>query len=218
MKFNYKEKEFQIKKMGHATIMIEFENIKLAIDPYRLKTDFHDVDFIFITHEHFDHFSLEDIKKIQVESTTFIFPTSMKEKVKDMENVILLNVNETKEIRYNGNLMRIKAIPAYNNSKKFHQKHRGWVGYLINIDGIKFYHTGDSDFIDEMKDVQTDFLFVPVSGQYVMDSMEAANLCNEIKPEYAIPINYGELVGNINNAKELKENYEKTLILKDEHF
>ena len=218
MKFKYKEKEFEIKKMGHATIMIEFENIKLAIDPYRLKTDFHDVDFIFITHEHFDHFSMDDIKKIKVESTTFIFPKSMKEKVKDIKNAILMDVNETKEVKYNGNKMRIKTIPAYNLNKRFHQKARDWVGFLINIDGIKFYYTGDSDFIDEMKDIQTDFLFLPVCGEYVMNVNEAINLCNEIKPEYAIPINYGEIMGILDNAIELKENYSKTLILKNEYF
>lgn len=218
MKFKYKEKNFDIKRMGHSSVLIEFEDIKLAIDPFRLKTDFHDVDFIFITHEHFDHFSIDDIKKLSVETTQFIFPNSMKEKVKDFENVIFMKPGEIKELKFENNIMQIKAIPAYNTDKHFHQKIRNWLGYLIDIDGVKFYHTGDSDFIEEMKNIKTDFLFVPVSGKYVMTSQEAAKLCEYIKPEYAIPIHYGEIIGDINNAQDLKTIYPKTLILEDEHF
>ena len=91
--------------------------------------------------------------------------------------------------------IKFETIPAYNTNKTFHPKKNGWVGYIIIINGIRYYIAGDTDITEENKKVKCDVAFVPVGGTYTMNFKEAANLINEIKPKIAIPIHYGSVVG-----------------------
>lgn len=219
MKIKHKGKEFDIKFLGHASIFISYKDLKIIIDPFRLKTDYHNADYILVTHEHYDHFSKEDIEKVSSDFTKYIFPKSMTEKTKEYEeSAIYLEVDEEKVIKTPQYTLRIKATPAHNKEKPFHPKSKKWIGYLLEIDGVSFFHTGDTDAIDSIRTISTDFLFLPVSGTYVMNPEEALQLCRDIKPDYAIPIHYGEIIGNIEDAKILEQSYQNTLILKKELF
>ncbi len=70
----------------------------------------------------------------------------------------------------------IQAVPAYNVNKAFHPKEKGWIGYILDIQGKRIYHTGDTDKIPEMAGIDVDLAFLPVGGTYTMDSQEAARL------------------------------------------
>ena len=96
--------------------------------------------------------------------------------------------------------IKFETIPAYNTNKTFHPKENGWVGYIIIINGIRYYIAGDTDITEENKQVKCDVAFVPVGGTYTMDFKEAASLINEIKPKIAIPIHYGSIVGTEQDA------------------
>ena len=96
--------------------------------------------------------------------------------------------------------IKFETISAYNTNKTFHPKENGWVGYIIIINGIRYYIAGDTDITEENKQVKCDVAFVPVGGTYTMDFKEAANLINEIKPKIAIPIHYGSIVGTEQDA------------------
>ncbi len=108
-----------------------------------------------------------------------------------------------KEARTVGN-MEIRGIEAYNTDKKFHPKKDEKIGFIININDLKIYHTGDTDIIPEMENVNPDILFVPVSGTYVMTAKEAGKATNElIKPKkIAIPMHYGSIVGTVKDAED----------------
>ena len=98
--------------------------------------------------------------------------------------------------------IKFEAIPAYNTNKQFHPKENGWVGYIIEIQGIKYYIAGDTDITEENRKVKCDVTFVPVGGTYTMDFKEAAMLINEIKPKIAIPTHYGSVVGTKQDATD----------------
>ena len=68
---------------------------------------------------------------------------------------------------------------------------------------MKIYHTGDTDIIPEMDNINPDIAFVPVSGTYVMTAEEAAKATNElIKPKkIAIPMHYNSIVGSLKMQK-----------------
>lgn len=87
------------------------------------------------------------------------------------------------------------SIPAYNVNKEYHKKEYGWVGYLIKINGVTYYITGDTDANEDIQNIKCDVLFVPIGGTYTMDYKEAADYTNSIKPKYVIPIHYGTIVG-----------------------
>ncbi|CCZ18601.1 predicted Zn-dependent hydrolases of the beta-lactamase fold [Clostridium sp. CAG:780] len=62
-----------IEVLYHSSIRINKEKI-IYIDPFKIDRNFNDADIIFITHDHYDHYSEEDIEKVINENTTIIIP------------------------------------------------------------------------------------------------------------------------------------------------
>ena len=188
-----------VKVLCHSSIKFNKEKV-IYIDPFRIKEDSHDADIIFITHSHYDHFSKEDIIKIRKENTSIVITQDL------YDEVLTLGFSEEKIYKVEPNRsyvvegIKIETIPAYNLEKQFHLKKNNWVGYIIIIHNIRYYIAGDTDITEENKKVNCDVAFVPVGGTYTMNAQEAASLINQIKPKIAIPIHYGEIVGNNQDA------------------
>ena len=197
----------KIRWYGHDTFTLE-KGLTICIDPYKLSRSI-PADIILISHNHFDHLSLDDLKKTSLPNTIIVSANeciSQLSKIPSKERIGLLPGQE-KTL----NDVKIRAVPAYNTDKinpdthkPFHPKEDNKIGFVITIDGISIYHTGDSDLIPEMNDLKVDVLLVPVSGTYVMTTKEAARAVEKIKPKVAIPMHYGTIVGSETDAKEFK--------------
>ncbi|MEW6455735.1 MAG: MBL fold metallo-hydrolase [Acidobacteriota bacterium] len=196
---------------GHDSFMIKWERI-IYIDPWNLPKNLEKADLILVTHPHYDHFSVEDIEKIKKQGTILVGP----------KDVISQYKGEKKEIAPDTEIevmnVKIKGIPAYNINKKFHPKANNWVGYIITLDNITLYHTGDTDFIPEMKKIEKiDIAFFPVGGTYTMDALEAAEACNAISPKIAIPMHWGSIIGNYDDVETFKKHCKSEIkVLKKE--
>ena len=188
-----------IEVLYHSSIRINKEKI-IYIDPFKINKNYNDADIIFITHDHYDHYSEEDIDKVINENTTIIIPDELLTKLlrKGINKNAIITVEPNKNYMVQG--IKFETISAYNTNKTFHPKENGWVGYIIIINGIRYYIAGDTDITEENKKVKCDVAFVPVGGTYTMDFKEAAQLINEIKPKIAIPIHYGSVVGTEQDA------------------
>ena len=188
-----------IEVLCHSSIRISKEKI-IYIDPFKIDKNYNDADIIFITHDHYDHYSEEDINKVKKEDTIVVVPKDMKTKLlmQGFKEESIVTVETNKSYMTKG--IRFETIPAYNTNKKFHPKENNWVGYIIEINDIRYYIAGDTDVTEENKKVKCDVAFVPVGGTYTMDYKEAAKLVNEIKPKIAVPIHYGSVVGSKQNA------------------
>ena len=189
-----------IQVLNHSSIKINREKV-IYIDPFKIDNEYHDADIIFITHSHFDHYSEEDIDKIMKENTKLIITEDLEQKVLEKvkkENVICVQP----EKKYFVDGINFETIPAYNTNKQFHPKANNWVGYAIELNGIKYYFAGDTDITEENKKVKCDVAFVPVGGTYTMTAKEAAELVNIIKPKIAVPIHYGSVVGTTKDAED----------------
>lgn len=188
-----------IEVLYHSSIRINKEKI-IYIDPFKINKNYNDADIIFITHDHYDHYSEEDIDKVINENTTIIIPDELLTKLlrKGINKNAIITVEPNKNYMVQG--IKFETISAYNTNKTFHPKENGWVGYIIIINGIRYYIAGDTDITEENKQVKCDVAFVPVGGTYTMDFKEAASLINEIKPKIAIPIHYGSIVGTEQDA------------------
>ena len=188
-----------IELLCHSSIRINKEKI-IYIDPYKIEKDYNDADLIFVTHDHYDHYSEEDIDKVKKEDTVIIAPEELLTKLlrKGIRQDYIITVEPNKEYMTEG--IKFETIPAYNTNKQFHPKENEWVGYIIEIKGIRYYIAGDTDITEENKKAKCDVAFIPVGGTYTMDVKEAAYLINEIKPKIAIPIHYGSIVGTEQDA------------------
>jgi len=189
-----------IKWLGHASFKLTGEKI-IYIDPFKIN-DSEKADIILITHSHYDHCSPEDIKKIINHNTNILITPDCQSKLGDIKGKITF-VHPNRKYSVKGIL--IETVPAYNTNKQFHPKENDWVGYIITINNKKIYHAGDTDLIPEIKNIKCDIALVPISGTYVMDAKEAAELVNIIKPELAIGMHYGSIVGSKKDAEEFKK-------------
>lgn len=114
------------------------------------------------------------------------------------ENIITLDPGDAENI----DGIKVEAIHSYNIDKPFHPKENNWLGYVIEIDGVRYYIAGDTDITEENKKIKCDVAFVPVGGTYTMNFSEAAQLINIIKPKIAVPIHYGSVVGTKQDATD----------------
>ena len=190
-----------IEVLYHSSIKIS-KNKVIYIDPFKIDKDYNDADIVFITHDHFDHYSEEDIDKVINENTTIIIPEELLTKIlgKGINKNAVITVESNKEYMVQG--IKFETIPAYNTNKTFHPKENDWIGYIITLDGIRYYIAGDTDITEENRKVKCDVAFVPVGGTYTMDFKEAAQLINEIQPKIAVPIHYGSVVGTKQDATD----------------
>jgi L-ascorbate metabolism protein UlaG (beta-lactamase superfamily) len=195
--------------LGHDGYKLIVEGkINVYIDPYQISRSHHnknDADVVLISHNHFDHLSRDDLRHIVGNNTVIVAADECVEQLKD------IGARETKGVRPGNKLtvqdVSIETVPAYNTNKHFHPKADGKVGFIITLNKMRIYHTGDTDDIPEMSGTEPDIALVPVSGTYVMTAEEAAKAVNEkIRPKkLAIPMHYGSIVGTIKDAAKFKE-------------
>jgi L-ascorbate metabolism protein UlaG (beta-lactamase superfamily) len=170
-------------------------------DPQAIKANSKIADLIVITHSHGDHFSAVDIKRICNENTIVMGPADCKYTGTCKEFITILP-GETRDL--GGNLI-VKAVPAYNIVKTMHPKSNKWVGYVVTIDGVTFYHAGDTERIPEMKDIDCDIAMLPLGQVYTMVSVaDAAESAKDVKAEVAIPMHYGSAEGKAADADTFK--------------
>ncbi|MBW2631418.1 MAG: MBL fold metallo-hydrolase [Deltaproteobacteria bacterium] len=183
--------------LGHSTIRIDGEKV-IYIDPWKLR-DPKGADLILISHSHHDHLSPEDVEKIQKNDTVIITTQDCATELSG--DVRIVKPGDTV---WTGKI-EVEAVRSYNIGKIFHPKENNWLGFVVTMMGKRIYYCGDTDFIPEMENIRADIVIVPVGGTYTMNAEEAARAVNMIKPETAIPIHYGDIVGSVEDAERFRD-------------
>lgn len=202
----FEYKWIKIAWLGHDGFRIEGDKT-LYIDPFKIASR-KIADVVFITHEHYDHCSPEDIGKIATYDTTIVTIPMAEPALKGLKVKEIKLVKSGDKVEIDG--VTASVFPAYNinkfhsQGKPFHPKEDGKVSYLLNIGGVGIYHAGDTDFIPEMKNLETDIALLPVSGTYVMTAKEAAEASKNMRIKLAIPMHYGSIVGSERDAEEFR--------------
>lgn len=171
------------------------------LDPLEIGDAPHDADVVLITHNHGDHFSPSDIRKIAGADTVLVVPQKMEKQAQELRDAVgsVVTVRPGQALTVKG--LALETVPAYNNIKPFHPQSAGWVGYILITDGIRIYAAGDTDATKDNRQVRCDIAMVPIGGTFTMNAKKAAELMNEIRPAVAIPIHYGSIVGSAADAE-----------------
>lgn len=183
--------------LGHDTFKITGERV-IYTDPFKIKHT-GSADIILITHEHHDHCSPEDIRKIQTEETVIVTTPDCAGKLSG--DVRTVTPGDTLTVKG----VDIEAVPSYNTNKAFHPKENRWVGYIFTVRGKRIYLAGDTDYIPEMKGFRADIALLPVSGTYVMTAEEAVRAALDIRPDVVIPMHYNSIVGTLDDARRFSD-------------
>jgi L-ascorbate metabolism protein UlaG (beta-lactamase superfamily) len=192
--------------LGHDSFVLQGSRT-IVIDPFKAKGDYK-ADLLLISHEHNDHLSEDDIKRFSSASTIIVAPSICEKPLKAFPQVKKF-VAPGSKIEVRG--ISLETVPAYNLNKfrepgkVFHPKADGRVGYVVTLDGVRFYHSGDSDATPEMKSLEVDVAFLPVSGTYVMTAEEASEAAKAMKVEVVVPMHVGSIVGSRADAERFKE-------------
>ncbi|NLI81610.1 MAG: MBL fold metallo-hydrolase [Deltaproteobacteria bacterium] len=183
--------------LGHDVIRLEGSAV-VYFDPYQITTT-RPADILCITHDHFDHCSPEDAKKVMKSDTVIVTDAASAKKLQGDIRVVAPG----DRVQVKG--VEIEVLPAYNTNKEFHPKSAAMLAFVVTLDGVRYYHAGDTDFIPEMKGLNVDVAFLPVSGTYVMTAEEAVEAAKAIRPKLAIPMHYGAIVGSEDDAVRFKK-------------
>lgn len=181
----------------HASFLIQREHA-IYIDPWGITDDAPKADAILITHAHEDHFVLEDIARIRQDSTVIYATADVAAQIPGTVNVVAPG-DAFEVLGYSAD-----AVPAYNVAEErlaFHPKGQGWVGYVITIDGVRYYHAGDTDPIPEMEPLSCDVAFIPIGGYYTMGPEEAVEAVKLIGAKVFVPMHFGFIVGDPSFAR-----------------
>lgn len=178
-------------RLKHNTIYISGQK-NIYADPFLIQKPAQSADIIFVTHEHYDHYSPADLKKLIGKGTLLVAPGKVIEAAKrERMQMQMKTVKAGDCFEIDG--IGVEVVPAYNENKPYHPRSAGGVGYVLTVEGTRFYIAGDTDATDELRAVSCDAAFVPVGGVYTMDARQAAAAVNEMHPHVAIPTHYGAL-------------------------
>lgn len=171
--------------MQQSCFIIESESGKIiVIDPNGIPEGLEKADIVIITHPHPDHYDTKSLARIKKDDTTIVCPASCK-KIISTWNAKGLSIGET----FEKDGIIVKAVSAYNKKKPFHSRGKNYAGYILSIDDKSLYHAGDTDFIEEMKSIQSpDVAFLPIGGFFTMNADDAIKAIKVIKPVTVIPM------------------------------
>jgi L-ascorbate metabolism protein UlaG (beta-lactamase superfamily) len=191
--------------LGHDSFRVD-GSATVYIDPWKLPPGSPPARLVLVTHDHFDHLSLPDIEAIAAPDTVVVGPASVTGQVRGLETVTVAP-GDTATVAG----VEVLAVPAYNLDKyrapgqPYHPRASGGVGYVVALDGVRYYHAGDTDVVPEMADVRCEVALLPVGGTFTMTWEEAAGACELIDAQVAVPMHYGDIVGGLGDAERFRD-------------
>jgi L-ascorbate metabolism protein UlaG (beta-lactamase superfamily) len=178
---------------GQSAFRIRSESGRTVfIDPWRVPAGAGPADLILVTHPHGDHYDHKAIAGLCKKGTVVVLPRSC---AGEGETGIAAGESLTVGV------MRVSGVAAYNQSKRFHPKSSSWLGYLLEVDGMRVYHAGDTDVIAEMRELRPDIALLPIGGIFAMDWRAGVEAARILKATLSIPMHYGWLLGGRNAGR-----------------
>lgn len=186
--------------LGHSVIMIEEGNFKGIIDPFikgnnsEVKLDdLFNITHIFVTHGHGDH--LGDTVEIAKKNNSLIITNH---EIATYLNKFSLNTHSMHiggRTKFDfGTVKMTNALHGSGISEGNEMIYGGNpCGFIIEVNGKKIYHAGDTGLTYDMKLLQSeniDVAFIPIGGNYTMDINDAVLAIDFIKPKKVVPIHY----------------------------
>jgi L-ascorbate metabolism protein UlaG (beta-lactamase superfamily) len=184
----------EVERLGHSGFRIESGTDRLYIDAFDevLSSEEPAGNLVVSTHDHWDHFDPEAIMTLATADATAVVHEASE----------TIDIDDVRQVRAGDSLgidgVDVSVVPAHNlvrmrePGEPFHPEGEG-VGYVIDMNGTSIYHTGDTEPLDHMADIDVDVMLVPIGGAYVMNLDDAYWALHMVQPEMAVPMHYGQI-------------------------
>ena len=194
--------------IGHATVLIELDGVRVLTDPVLRGRLVHlrrrvpapteplaDLAAVLISHVHYDHLDLPSLRTLG-RTVPVIVPRGARRAVRGFSDVRELRVGE--EIRLGE--VTVRAVPAEHKSARLPLFPSPAVGFVIT-GSRTVYFAGDTDLFPGMANIadELDVALVPVAGWGPkvgpghLDPARAAHAVQLLQPRIAVPIHWGTL-------------------------
>jgi L-ascorbate metabolism protein UlaG (beta-lactamase superfamily) len=201
--------------IGHASFLVQFTDVNLLIDPNfanwlfllkRLKRaglKIHDlprVDFVLITHAHFDHFHKPSLRKLPA-TKVGIMPWGVGRLAEGLRFARILELEWWES--FSKNDLKITFVPARHwGARMLGDDHRGYGGFVIEHQGRSIYHAGDSAYFEGFTEIgrrcHPEIALLPIGAYYPesfrhvhMGPDDAVRVFKDLRAKLMIPMHYG---------------------------
>lgn len=191
--------------LGHDSFRLDGPPV-IYFDPWKLKGDLPTADLVLVSHQHGDHCSPDDVRKVSGPHTVVVASHLA---AKELPGARVMRPGDKLSVAG----VEIEAVHAYNVNKfrapgvPFHPQKEQHVGYIVTVEGVRVYFAGDTDHIPEMADFDCDIALLPVSGTYVMTAEEAVGAANAIGAQIVVPMHYGAGIGAADDGARFAKGY-----------
>lgn len=187
--------------LGHSVVLIEEGKFKGIIDPYITGnpncsvtlSDLRNITHIFVTHGHGDH--LGDTVELAKKNNALVIANAEIVSYLSQFNIKTHSMHIGGRTKFDFGI--VKMTIALHGSGISHGDTMIYggnpCGFIIDINGNKIYHAGDTGLTMDMKlleDEKIDVAFIPIGGNYTMDIDDAVKAVDFIKAKKVVPMHY----------------------------
>jgi L-ascorbate metabolism protein UlaG (beta-lactamase superfamily) len=188
----YRYKDLRILWLSHDGFRIKSRDMYIYIDPFLVKEG-PKAGLILLTSEYPDHLDLSSISQVMAGDTVIMAPSSASKKL--AWRFTALSPGDETRFKW----LRIAAIDV--SAKKPRPGDQSQLGYVLHLEGVTFFHSGDIRNADDIKDnpdiaelqSKLDILAVAIGGTHTMNEDGAAAVTKYLSPKIVIPMHYGAL-------------------------
>jgi L-ascorbate metabolism protein UlaG (beta-lactamase superfamily) len=201
--------------IGHASFLIQTHEVNVLIDPNwakwlkvikRLKQpgfeirDLPAIDFVLVTHAHFDHLDRRTLRRVAADQP-IVVPIGVGNLVHDLGFHIVHELDYWQKVKLGP--IEVALTPCYHWGARFlADLHRGFGGFVTTADGRTIFHCGDSAFFPGFREIgehyDIDIALLPIgaydspTGREVhMNPEEALKAFIELRAKTLVPMHYG---------------------------
>ncbi|MDO4218842.1 MAG: metal-dependent hydrolase [Synergistaceae bacterium] len=182
--------------LGHSAFLLETQNFSALFDPFLVSSpvkakDFKNLDAIFVTHGHGDHFG--DTLQIAQNTGATVYTSLELASWLSKKGVHAIGMQFGVAKFDFGTLRMTSAKHSNSFSVESGIPCGESCGFVLSIDNKKIYHAGDTSLIADMMLLESeriDVACLPIGGYYTMDVNDAVRAVSFIKPVIAVPMHY----------------------------